>query len=84
MAGGAAPYNPRTAVCAYSPGMSQGDEIIYFFPPVQPNFTANTLRSETFADQPNREIIVFRGNKLSRMANFKIFRGNKLSREKKK
>ena len=28
LAGGAAPYNPRTAVCAYSPGMSQGDEII--------------------------------------------------------
>ena len=40
----------------------------------------STLRSETFADQSYREIIVFRGNKLLRIANFKIFRGNKLSR----
>ena len=42
-----------------------------------PSLKYHTLRSETFADQPNREIIVFRGNKLSRMANFKIFRGRR-------
>ena len=27
----AAPYNPRTAVYAFPPGMSQGDEIIFIF-----------------------------------------------------
>ena len=29
-------------------------------------FSPHTLRSETFADQPIREIFTFRGNKLSR------------------
>ena len=36
-----------------------------------------TLRSETFADQPNREIIVFRGNKLSRIEAFRKIRGRR-------
>ena len=48
------------------------------------NRIMHTLKSETFADQPNREIIVFRGNKLSRIEAFRKICGNKLSREKKK
>ena len=43
-----------------------------------------TLRSETFADQPNCKIIVFCGNKLSRIEAFRKICGNKLLREKKK
>ena len=39
-----------------------------------------SLKEETFAVGPDREIFAFRGKKLSRSNDFRIFRGKKLSR----